>query len=237
MTLEERADRPQRKAAKAVEAAREIERERRAQRKTPTHRRMTVYHELTQEQQLEQARLTEIYNKNSLEELLHIEMQKKVTTRKPVHLGATVVTRTATVGTTKKDRSVDSTVDFKYCMPFDYIQSAEKLTMRPPQPSSTNPELNVLLRRNYDTIPCVITGLPAKYRDRVTGLPFANADALKQLREHAQNPQFNPEAYKGQLYTPVPVSMNTPAVQDAAPPPVHTHAAPAKRGRGRKKAM
>ncbi len=30
---------------------------------------------------------------------------------------------------------------------------------------------------------CAITGLPAKYRDPVTGLPYANLDAFKIIRE------------------------------------------------------
>ena len=31
---------------------------------------------------------------------------------------------------------------------------------------------------------CVVTGLPAKYKDPLTGLPYANIEAFKYIREH-----------------------------------------------------
>lgn len=207
---EDRLNRPLRKAAIAAAEAREQEKGSKAARKVPKERAKSEYRVLTQEEQLMQARETEIWNRYSLEELLRVEeLQKRVTARKPVHNGPTIVWKTS-----QKDaihQAVQQTVLFKNCAPFSYISNAERHTYKPPQPSTVNPEVNVRMRRNFEVTPCVITGLPAKYRDRVTGLPFANTEAFKKLREIATNPNFNKDQILAQLYHPVAVSAVTTA--------------------------
>ncbi len=45
---------------------------------------------------------------------------------------------------------------------------------------------------------CAITGLPAKYRDPVTGLPYANLEAFKIIREqHTPKESAAPTAGQG----------------------------------------
>jgi len=39
---------------------------------------------------------------------------------------------------------------------------------------------------------CAITGLPAKYRDPISGLPYANLDAFKELRKQYPDPKTEP---------------------------------------------
>lgn len=188
-------------------------------------RAQVVYRMLTQEEQLEQAKITEVLNRNSLEELLRIEeAQKRITVRKRGVVGAAIFLR---------DRAGASTVAFKYCAPFDYARSPDSpavsssasvgtgahhggLVNVEPE-SSDAPFVPPARRRRLapGPLPCFVTGAPAKYRDPVTGLPYATAAALQTLRQRVAAAAADGngagasellQAYEARHFAPVPTA-------------------------------
>ncbi len=170
-------------------------------------RTQAVYRVLTQEEQLEQAAATELINRESLAELLRIEeAQKRVTVRKLAVIGPAVRVR---------DREGATEVSFKYCDPFPELnespESSYASTAVSPSASGAGATATAAaasdlaspwvppprLRRLAAPAPlvCPVTGLPARYRDPVSGLPFATAAALKQLRERAAAGAITAQAY------------------------------------------
>jgi vacuolar protein sorting-associated protein 72 len=189
-------------------------------------RSQTVHRALTQKEQLEQAKLTEIHNKNSLEELLKIEeAQKRITVRKRGVIGPAIFTR---------DRAGAAAVSFKHCVPFGYAIELAAAAAAAATGVSANSSRVVMLdgdggddaafrppvrrRRLHAPAPlsCAVTGAPARYRDPVTGLPFASAAVLPQLRRRAQTGELTREAYERAHFADVALDAATYGADPAA---------------------
>ena len=128
----------------------------------PAQERQKVEHRTwTQEELLEEAKETEYWNLIDLERLLTLEaeMKKKAPTVTNAYEGPSLVYRSS------------AKVDEGATM-IELARGAET-----PEP----------LRQNKPTPAhkdkCVITGLPAKYKDPVTGMPYATIEAFKKVRE------------------------------------------------------
>ncbi|KAJ1626860.1 YL1 nuclear protein-domain-containing protein [Pavlovales sp. CCMP2436] len=110
---------------------------------------------LTQEELLNEAKQTEIINRASLEAMLKMEEAKRVV---PLSHRADAGPRVRVHS--KGGRTLVSFVDM----------DAVPETIRAKAPMQPQPAR------------CVITGLPAKYRDPQTGAPYANLDAFRTIR-------------------------------------------------------
>lgn len=120
---------------------------------------------LTQQEMLEEAKETEIKNREDLEILLRLEEERKrLPPPKKKNVGPRIVIKSSggisTVSFTKSDIDVQSFMFPRYS----------------PERSVAKPAV------------CVVTGQPAKYKDPKTGLPYANAAAFKRIQE-SSNPQ------------------------------------------------
>ena len=136
----------------------------------PAQERQKVEHRTwTQEELLEEAKETEYWNLIDLERLLTLEaeMKKKAPTVSNAYEGPSLVYRSS------------AKVDEGATM-IELARGAET-----PEP----------LRQNKPTPAhkdkCVITGLPAKYKDPVTGMPYATIEAFKKVR--ARYPPLPPK--------------------------------------------
>ncbi|XP_010516899.1 PREDICTED: SWR1 complex subunit 2 isoform X1 [Camelina sativa] len=112
---------------------------------------------MTQEEMLLEAAQTEIMNLRNLERVLarEEEVKKKAIVHKAVYKGPQI-----------RYISKDG------CNYLEFSNGA-----------SFNSELSTKSVPYPDKAVCVITGLPAKYRDPKTGLPYATKDAFKAIRE------------------------------------------------------
>ena len=128
----------------------------------PAQERQKVEHRTwTQEELLEEAKETEYWNLIDLERLLTLEaeMKKKAPTVSNAYEGPSLVYRSS------------AKVDEGATM-IELARGAE--TPEPLRQSKPTPA-------HKDK--CVITGLPAKYKDPVTGMPYATIEAFKKVRE------------------------------------------------------
>lgn len=146
--------------AATVEKAEAMKARERERKKKPAKvRAVPVFQLLSQEARLKEAKEVEIVNTKSLEDLLRLEEEKKDMgmRKKPVIEGPGVLT------ISKGGRTE---------IVFTRVEAIPAIfDANPP----TKPQRQV----------CVITGLPAKYWDRVTRKPYATVDAFKTLRaEH-----------------------------------------------------
>ncbi|XP_021298318.1 SWR1 complex subunit 2 isoform X2 [Herrania umbratica] len=116
---------------------------------------------MTQEEMLLEAAQTEIMNLRNLERVLarEEEVKKRAIIHKPVYGGPQI-----------KYVSKDgcSYLEFSKGLSFQ----SELSTTSPPYPEKAI---------------CAVTGLPAKYRDPKTGLPYATKEAFKIIRERFEN--------------------------------------------------
>lgn len=139
--------------------------------------RKVVYHEPTQDEILKEAEQTASLNRESLQQLIKIEEEQKKKTR--LH------TRTQYTGPVIRFRSFSAQARVTN-------GDSDSNDMKKPLE-----EKQVVTFTQTDNFPdylfgkpvtypakqmCTITGLPAKYRDPLTGLPFANATAFSVLR-------------------------------------------------------
>ena len=148
------------------EKEKEDEEERRARRKSSKRRKSCA--PMSQEQRLSEAAVTEEINKKSLAERLAVFEEKKVLAQRklrPIGLGITSISRAKLDPETGK-RFVENTVTFPPSAAPCFPEAMAPQTTAPPAPRV-----------------CVVTGLPAKYRDPLTGLPFANVEAFRAIRE------------------------------------------------------
>lgn len=183
------------------------------QRTTPkSHRHQ---HTLTQEQMLEEARVTEQMNLKSLERYrqMEVELRSKrykmfkrhgIKGDKISYLSITVtpqtkseanddpepVLQTLAQGLQKSERGTETEVLVSesdqrgaaepqtYSRNFLVFSDACSIEKLFPQSDS----LRKAPRKEY----CVVSGEPAKYRDPVTGLPYASVEAFKKLRQAYQ---------------------------------------------------
>jgi len=128
--------------------------------KPAPERARVEYKELTQEELLEEAKITEYWNLLDLERLLTLEaeMKKKAPTGKKKYDGPSLVYRSSA----KEDAGAPVVA---------LARGAEvPELLRQPKPTPAKPNV------------CVITGLPAKYKDPLTGMPYATIEAFKEVR-------------------------------------------------------
>jgi vacuolar protein sorting-associated protein 72 len=149
------------------------EEERRKQSRRPRRRQTMI--KITQEEMLREAKITEMENLASLNVYIQLEEEKKKmrTLKKRVLTGPVVRFQSLTM----PDITIPESTERRVCSrnfltftdesryPHQYFSSNI-----PPSP----PE------KSY----CVITGLPAKYRDPATSYPYANLQAFRILRQH-----------------------------------------------------
>ncbi|KAL5710578.1 hypothetical protein ACHQM5_021123 [Ranunculus cassubicifolius] len=124
---------------------------------------------MTQEEMLLEAAQTEIVNLRNLERVLarEEEVKKRAVVHKMVYSGPQV-----------RYSSKDGQNLLEFSKGFSF--GTEICTTRPPYPQKAV---------------CAITGLPAKYRDPKTGLPYATKEAFKLIRQRfsMENSKLNKE--------------------------------------------
>jgi len=124
-------------------------------------RQKVEYRKLTQEELLEEAKETEYWNLLDLERLLTLEaeMKKKAPTTSKKYEGPSVIYRSSA--------KVDGGATV-----IELARGAETPELlRSVKPVPAKPTV------------CVITGQPAKYKDPVTGMPYATLEAFKEVRK------------------------------------------------------
>lgn len=149
-----------RSTAQAILQKSEQMRAERAAKPAP-ERQKVEFRQLTQEELLEEAKETEYWNLLDLERLLTLEaeMKKKPSTDKKKYEGPSIVH--------KSSIKVNDGITV-----VELTRGAETPTpLR--QDAPTAPKPNV----------CVITGQPAKYKDPLTGMPYATIEAFKEVRK------------------------------------------------------
>ncbi|KVI06246.1 YL1 nuclear [Cynara cardunculus var. scolymus] len=149
---------------------------------------------MTQEEMLLEAAQTEIMNLRNLERVLarEEEVKKRAIVHKAVYSGPQI-------------RYLSK--DGKYTTPFEYVklmitfisgysylEFTNGMSFQSQIPTSATPYPKKAV--------CVVTGLPAKYRDPKTGLPYATKEAYKIIREQYLNDGSNIKEKKsmGMLY-------------------------------------
>uniref|UniRef100_A0A7N0UGN1 Vps72/YL1 C-terminal domain-containing protein n=1 Tax=Kalanchoe fedtschenkoi TaxID=63787 RepID=A0A7N0UGN1_KALFE len=128
---------------------------------------------MTQEEMLLEAAQTEIMNIRNLERVLarEEEVKKRAIVHKAVYTGPQI---------RYTSKNGCNYLEFRG-LPFD---------SEIPSASVPYPEKAV----------CVVTGLPAKYKDPKTGLPYANKEAFKIIRERYSNENSRREMHTGKLH-------------------------------------
>lgn len=147
----------------------EIRRQSRRPRKRQTLRKVT------QEELLEEAKITEMENLASLNVYIQLEEEKKKlrTIKKPVITGPVIRFQSLMM----PDVESNDPAGRKICSR-NFLTFTDG-TRFPQQyfPSQFPPQVP---ERSY----CVVTGLPARYRDPVTNYPYVNSQAFRILRQH-----------------------------------------------------
>jgi len=142
----------------SVEASEERLRQQAAaakQPKQPGGARRKEFRRLTQDELLAEARQTEIINRASLEAMLRMEEAKRV-----VHAKSR-----APAGPRVRTHSKAGRTTLTFIEMGSVPEAIRASAPVPPPPAR-----------------CVITGLPAKYRDPQTGTPYATLDAFRTIR-------------------------------------------------------
>ena len=162
------------------------EREKKTQLKQKQQRRLPDARRLTQEELLAEAKVTEEENIASLKAYHRLEADKKKTKIQKVafkgsvirfhSLSMPVIEVSEPVVKVDDNEEDDVTVDSskRCCRNFLIFTDAKAF----PQAyfPSNKPKVP---QRTY----CPVTGLPARYRDPITGLPFSSAHAFRYIRE------------------------------------------------------
>ncbi|KAK9705763.1 hypothetical protein RND81_07G079900 [Saponaria officinalis] len=131
---------------------------------------------MTQEEMLLEAAQTEIMNLRNLERVLarEEEVKKRAIVHKPVYTGPQI---------RYISKNGQSFIEFSNGMSFD-TELRTKVAPYPPKAL------------------CAVTGLPARYRDPLTRLPYATKEAFQILRERhaAENSNSKTKMASGDLY-------------------------------------
>jgi len=136
-------------------AKREAKEQKRKKEERNKRKPKKVFKKLTQAQLLEEAKTTEVLNRESLAIMLKIEEEKKkIPQTRPVSKGPRIIYHS-------KDGNTTVTFTDPDCLP-------ESFNAKPPCPRKAI---------------CEITGLPARYLDPKTGKYYATAAAFKVIRE------------------------------------------------------
>ena len=110
----------------------------------------------TQESLLEEAKHTEVLNLASLEDLKQLEIEMKKVPKPYVDTsGSRIIYRSSL--------DQNTTIEFKGCQEDPLASFKPRIRIKRP-------------------LQCAITGLPAKYREPMTGFPYATKEAYEQLR-------------------------------------------------------
>eukprot|EP00002_Diphylleia_rotans_P027617 TRINITY_DN5548_c0_g2_i1.p1 TRINITY_DN5548_c0_g2~~TRINITY_DN5548_c0_g2_i1.p1 ORF type:complete len:305 (-),score=85.00 TRINITY_DN5548_c0_g2_i1:34-948(-) len=141
---------------KAKEIEWDIRKQIHEEKKKKNPRKQTEHILLTQEELLEEAKITEQINTEALQQYLKLEEEKK----KKTHESAV---RAKVPMITYHSKAGVNTITF----PDEQTLRQAISTERQPYPE---PQI------------CCITGLPAKYRDPISGKAYANAEAFRQIR-------------------------------------------------------
>ncbi|KAL2936159.1 SWR1 complex subunit 2 [Bienertia sinuspersici] len=144
---------------------------------------------MTQEEMLLEAAQTEIMNLRNLERVLarEEEVKKRAIVHKPVYTGPQIRYSSKNGNLEAMKCTIDiagnSYLEFRNGVSFD----SEISTKSVPYPEKAL---------------CAITGLPAKYRDPKTGLPYATKEAFQVIRERyaADNSHTGNKLARGDLY-------------------------------------
>jgi vacuolar protein sorting-associated protein 72 len=110
----------------------------------------------TQEALLEEAKHTEVLNLASLEDLKRLEIEMKKVPKPYVDRRGPRIIYRSSLGQ-------DTSIEFKEWQEDPFISFKPRIRVKRP-------------------LRCAITGLPAKYRDPKTGIPYATKEAYEQLR-------------------------------------------------------
>ncbi|KAJ9540323.1 hypothetical protein OSB04_026829 [Centaurea solstitialis] len=131
---------------------------------------------MTQEEMLLEAAQTEIMNLRNLERVLarEEEVKKRAIVHKAVYSGPQI-------RYLSKDGKFLDIRKLFFC--YSYLEFTNGISFRSQIPTSKTPYPEKAV--------CVVTGLPAKYRDPKTGLPYATKEAYKVIRERYLNDGSN----------------------------------------------
>ncbi|GAB4817426.1 hypothetical protein N2152v2_004472 [Parachlorella kessleri] len=168
--------------------------------------RKSSHRPLTQAELLSEAAKTEIENTKSLQALVAMEEQtkKKAEVKKARYKGPML--RFLSKAVNGEERS---TVEVRN------MQTPQELLPRLARPPVPKPV-------------CAVTGLPAKYRDPQSGLPYANLQAYRALKAQQQQQALlaQPHAYFAPGFLPAQTQQQQPVPQwQAAPPQQHVQSA------------
>ena len=154
------------------------------------HPKQPELRRLTQQELLAEAKITAEKNLASLAAFLKLEAEKKKTKLHKVHHCGPIIrfhsVAMPLVDTDSQNRIEHNKADIENSQDDSKICSRNFLVFTDvknfpakyfPQNRSRPPEKAL----------CAITGLPAKYRDPLTGLPFANIAAFKMIRSQVDN--------------------------------------------------
>ena len=139
---------------------------------------------MTHEERLAEAEVTEEYNKAYLEYYQQYELEKKRVRaeKKAAPKGPSIRFRSFLEPVPQLD-DTDEMVEQR--------QSRNLVTFLDwptPPLAEWKPKTDVdILAAGYGRMTCPITGLPAKYRDPLTRIPYANAAAFKAIRAIAKD--------------------------------------------------
>mmetsp|Transcript_14850 Transcript_14850/g.27469 ORF Transcript_14850/g.27469 Transcript_14850/m.27469 type:complete len:311 (+) Transcript_14850:171-1103(+) len=124
---------------------------------------------LTQRQLLEEAARTEVENKRSLEIMMMLQQENKRERHKAeTHQTPRVIYFSSSKGV-RRDAEGKALDPIRKSITFTHVSSVPAaINAKPPTP----PEKPI----------CTVTGLPAKYRDPETGIPYRTVEAFKVLR-------------------------------------------------------
>jgi hypothetical protein len=147
----------------------------------PRKTKKRVYKEPTQQERLEQAKITAVYNRESLQYLLNREesQKKKVT-----------VLKQGNKQWLDPEFSVIPHLTFYSKDGHNTIVFHNVDTVIEHDPEGSKREQNRIQKRKesgLDSNVCVITGEKAKYKEPKFGLPYANLAAYKIIKEHLVN--------------------------------------------------
>ena len=133
---------------------------------------------MTQEELLAEAKITEKINIASLDAYQKLELEKKRKTLTKISIkGPMIRYHSVTMPLVKSDTEDDELVESP-CLKQsrNFITFTDENTLRQIFPNEKHKLVNQPKK-------CVITGLPAKYFDPITKLPYHNLIAFKALRE------------------------------------------------------
>eukprot|EP00727_Mastigamoeba_balamuthi_P005972 m51a1_g1995 hypothetical protein (432) ;mRNA; f:1202719-1204388 len=158
--------------------------------------------EPTQEERLAEAKITERENLRSLEEMLALYADRKSEAlRKKEHRQTvpcyTWLSRQTTAEEAKTRSEEISALGESVIVPLPDIESRSATTLTVPADQPLSPSTAPPYPQRGV---CEVSGLPAKYRDPLTGKEYANVAAFRVLRQNAlQEDEHAAESYVGAL--------------------------------------